>query len=60
MDKQLFQTALRALQQINKRLPVDHEDAEALKRAAPPSHANLPLDQVAVEIIQQHLKKHPK
>ena len=60
MDKEMFQTALRVLQQINKRLPVAPEDAEKLRKAAPAGHADLALDQIAVEIIQQQLKKPPK
>ena len=57
MDKELFQTALRVLQQINKRLPVDPADAEIVRKAAPPAHADMALDLVAVEIIQGHLRK---
>jgi hypothetical protein len=59
MDKDLFQTALRALQQINKRLPVAPEDAEKLKQGAPPDFSGLPIDQIAVEIIQSRLRKRP-
>lgn len=59
MDKQLFQLALRALQQVNKKEPVQPEDAEALRKAAPPGFENLPLDQIAVEIIQSRLRKKP-
>jgi hypothetical protein len=60
MDKELFQTALRVLQQVNKRLPVDSKDAENLKNAAPSSHKGLAVDLIAVEIIQRQLKKRPK
>ena len=59
MDKDLFQTALRALQQINKRLPVDPEDARKLEQNSPPEVAGLPIDQIAVEIIQSRLRKRP-
>ena len=57
MDKELFQTALRVLQQINKRMPVNPEDAETVRKAAPPAHADMALDLIAVEIIQGHLRK---
>lgn len=57
MDKELFQTALRVLQQINKRMPVNPEDAEIVRRAAPPAHTGMALDLIAVEIIQGHLRK---
>ena len=60
MDKELFQTALRALQQINKRLPVAPEDAEAIRKAASPALAGLNLDQIAVEMIQEYLRKKPQ
>jgi len=60
MDKELFQTALRVLQQINKRLPVTPEDAEKVQKAAPATHAGLALDQVAVELIQSQLRKRPE
>jgi hypothetical protein len=59
MDKELFQTALRVLQQINKGLPVAPEDAEKIQKAAPASHAGLELDQIAVELIQSQLKERP-
>ena len=57
MDKELFQTALRVLQQINKRLPVTPGDAETLREAAPESLAALSLDQIAVEMIQGYLRE---
>lgn len=60
MDRALFQIALHVLQQINKRLPYDPADAETLRKAAPPSHADLPVDQIAVEIIQRILAKRTK
>lgn len=56
MDKELFQTALRVLQQINKRLPVSTEDSDKLRKAAPPAYAGLDLDTIAVEIVQQYLR----
>jgi len=59
MDKELFQTALRVLQQINKRLPIRSEDEERLRQSAPSNFAGLDLDQIAVEIIQSHLRKKP-
>ena len=59
MEKELFQTALRVLQQINKRLPVNPSDAEIVRAAAPPSHTGLALDVIAVEIIQSYLQKQP-
>ena len=57
MDKELFETALRVLQQINKRLPVAAADAESLAKAAPENLAGLSLDEIAVEMIQAHLRK---
>lgn len=57
MDKELFQTALRVLQQINKRMPVNPEDAERVRQGAPPGHVDMALDLIAVEIIQGHLRK---
>ena len=60
MDKELFQTALRVLQQINKRLPVPPEDAQKLRDCAPPGFADLSIDQIAVEIIQAGLKRRPQ
>ena len=60
MDKELFQTALRVLQQINKRLPVAPEDEETVRDAAPPGFAGLALDQIAVELIQRQLRKRPQ
>ena len=60
MDKELFQTALRVLQQINKRLPVSPQDADRVRAAAPPELAGLALDQIAVELIQRQLKKRPE
>ena len=59
MDKELFQIALRVLQQINKRLPVAPEDEETVRRAAPGDLAGLALDQIAVELIQKQLRKRP-
>ena len=59
MDKELFQTALRVLQQINKRMPVDPGDAEVVRQAAPASHSGLALDVIAVEVIQSYLRKQP-
>lgn len=59
MDKETFQTALRVLQQINKRLPVAPEDAEKIRRSAPPPLVGLSLDQIAVEMIQQYLSRKP-
>lgn len=59
MDKQLFQLALRALQQVNKKEPIPPDDADALRKAAPPGFENLSLDQIAVEIIQSRLRKKP-
>lgn len=59
MDKETFQAALRVLQQINKRLPVAPEDAEKVRQSAPPPLAGLGLDQIAVEMIQQYLRKKP-
>lgn len=56
MDKELFQTALRVLQQINKHLPVKPGDAETLRQAAPQRLAGLNLDQIAVEMIQGYLR----
>lgn len=60
MDKETFQTALRVLQQINKRLPVAPEDAEKIRQLAPPPLTGLGLDQIAVEMIQQYLRKKPQ
>jgi hypothetical protein len=60
MDKELFQTALRVLQHINKRLPVAPEDAERVRQAAPRHLAGLHLDQIAVEMIQAHLGRKPQ
>jgi hypothetical protein len=60
MDKELFQTALRVLQQINKRLPIRSEDEERLRQSAPRNFAGLDLDQIAVEVIQSHLRKKPQ
>jgi hypothetical protein len=60
MDKELFQTALRVLQQINKRLPVQAEDEALLRRAAPQNFNGLDLDQIAVALVQAHLKKKPE
>jgi hypothetical protein len=57
MDKELFQTALRVLQQINKRLPVAPGDAAKVREAAPAEVAGLSLDQIAVELIQRQLRK---
>ena len=59
MDKELFQIALRVLQQINKRMPVDPGDAEVVRKAAPDSHSGLALDVIAVEVIQSYLRKQP-
>jgi hypothetical protein len=59
MDKETFQAALRVLQQINKRLPVAPEDAEKIRQSAPPPLAGLGLDQIAVEMIQQYLRRKP-
>jgi hypothetical protein len=59
VDKELFQIALRALQQVNKGLPVASEDAETLTQAAPQAFSGLPIDQIAVEIIQSRLRKKP-
>ena len=59
MDKELFQTALRVLQQINKRLPVAPADANRIRDAAPPELAGLGIDQIAVELIQRQLKRKP-
>ena len=60
MDKDLFQTALRVLQQINKRLPVPPEDGQKIRESAPPGFAGLALDSIAVEIIQSALRKKPE
>jgi len=57
MDRDLFQTALRVLQQINKRLPVAPEDAAKLKECAPPEFKGEALDLIAVEIVQRGLRK---
>ena len=60
MDKELFQTALRVLQQINKQLGVDPDDERKLRQAAPCDLAGLALDQIAVELIQRQLRKRPE
>lgn len=60
VDKGLFQIALRALQQVNKGLPVATEDAERLRESAPQGFTGLPIDQIAVEIIQTWLRKKPR
>jgi hypothetical protein len=57
MDRNLLQTALRVLQQINKKLPVTPEDEAVLRRNAAPTHVKLALDLIACEIIQREVKK---
>jgi hypothetical protein len=57
MDKELFQTALRVLQQVNKQQPISPADAETVRRAAPPEYGHLGIDQIAVELIQRWLKR---
>jgi hypothetical protein len=59
MDKELFQTALRVLQQVNKQQPVSPADAAAVRQAAPPEYGDLGIDQIAVELIQRWLKRKP-
>lgn len=60
MDKETFQTALRVLQQINKHLPVAPEDADKVRRSAPPPLVGLGLDQIAVAMIQEYLRNKPQ
>ena len=55
--KELLQTALRVLQRINRKLPVDPEDERVIRENAAVSHVGQSLDLMAVEIIQRLVKK---
>lgn len=56
-QKELLQTALRVLQRINRKLPVEPEDERLIRENTAPSHVGQGLDMIAVEIIQRLVKK---
>ena len=56
MDRDLFLTALRVLSRFDERLELTGGDVNAIRRAALPDEADLPIDALCCQIIRRTLE----